>query len=259
MGIKRKLPSCRSSSERASKPDDFSCWDEYADFLEQDLTEGKENLFSGQDCYGCYKAYGQRDSTNMLVIRRYFYPNGRLKRMGRFLNEGLIRTEEWSENGGRQCITSYDGAEEWLWEKDIDYTRQKERFSINQDAFVFRGIPEGHIRALEDGDFNPAWLLESMGGGFREIVLEVLGVAKVIPSLPMIEIDHCGPNRLLRFSWEALSGNRHDEPWVFAEVHCTSTGKITYLRVPPGFSDIMSAIAWTFETDKENYLLDEET
>ena len=239
-------------------------------FLEQfreSFCDRPEGAYSGDDLNGRYESiaalHRDGDADFILETRRYFYHGGRLRRVARILielyGESLIRAEEWSEDRTRRRVTSYGDGSEWLWEKWLDTDAGRERLSVNRDAFIFRGVPEEYFRTLEDGEFNPDWLLQIHREGFREAVLEILGTEKVIPALPMVEIDRCGLNRLLRLSWKELTGSRHEEAWAFAELHCTTTGKISFLRVPPGTSDIMSAIAWTFGTDKENYQLEVET
>jgi hypothetical protein len=239
-------------------------------FIEQfrdNFLNGSEASYLGDDSNGRYESIAslphESDADYIIETRRYFYPDGRLRRMARILNEAhgesLLRTEEWSEDGSRRHITSYGDEDEWLWEKTTDLKAGYEKLAINHDCFVFFSISEDLIRSLEAGEFQPEWLLEIRWEDAREAILEILGAARAVSGLPMQTVDQWGPNRLIKMEWRDRWGEPRMEPWCFLELHCTTSGKISYLRVPPGFSDIMSAVAWTFGMDKKNYRLEEET
>ena len=227
--------------------------------LLQDLPEGSR-VVAGYDAYGYYKSQViMLDEEHFLETRSYYYQNGQPKRITRLLNEELIRSDEWNADGRRKITTSYSRLEEWVWEKVIDSTAGPERITINRDSFMFFSLPEDLIRSLESGEFDPSRLLEIKWESVRETILEMLGAAIVVPKLPMQAVDQIGPNRLLRMEWQDLWGAPRMDPWCFLELHCNSTGKVSYLRVPPGFSETLSAIAWTFNMDKQNYLPTRET
>lgn len=175
------------------------------------------------------------------------------------IEENFTRIEEWSADGSRQYITGYGGANEWLWKKSINHITGCEKLSVNRDSFIFFSVPEDMIRSLEIGKFEPDWLLEIRWEDTREAILGILGATRAVTGLPMQTIDRFGPNRLLQLEWRDRWGAPRMGPWCFLELHCTSATKVSYLRVPPVFTDALSAIAWTFSMDKENYLLDRET
>ena len=224
---------------------------------------GKEVTFSGMDSHGRYKAQAlvnqEDDLLNIFETRRYFYENGRIRRIARTLNDVMVKTEEWSEDGCWHRFTSYDEIGDWLGKKTIDLKTGIEKILINREAWMFGAVQEEFVRPLETGEFQSEQLFDVKWEDVREAILEILGAARVVPGLPMQTIDRLGQNRLLRMEWRDRWGAPRMEPWCFLEFHCASTGKISYLRVPPGFSDIMSAIAWTFEMDKHNYQLEVET
>ena len=220
---------------------------------------GRQTQVNGQDARGRYEGLATvAEDEVLLETRQYFYPNGKLRLIGKFEDGIPLREEEWSEDRDRQKITSYGGAGEWLWEKIIDHRTGTEKLWVNRNSFMFSSVPEGLIRSLEIGRFNSFRLFE-ISVGAREAILEMLGAAKVFLDTLPETIDQLGSNRLLRLDWGKLAGVRGIEPWYFLELHCTTTGKISYIRVPPGSSDIMSAIAWTFGEEKESYRLEVET
>jgi len=239
----------------------------FFDHLSAGCIENESMNFSGDDPCGHYTAQAmmdrQGDGEHVVETRRYLYPTGRVRRIARSLNTGFeeipIRVEEWSEDGGRRQITSYAGPDEWLWEKVIDPKAGTEKICISRDSFLFFGVPEDLICALEADQFCPEWLLEIRWEAVREAVLGMLGAAKLVPGLPMAAVDRFGLNRLLRMEWQDMWGSPRMAPWCFLELHCTTTGKISYLRVPPIFTDVLSAIAWTFGMNQENYRLKTET
>lgn len=239
-------------------------------FIEQfreTFGNGPEGSYSGYDTNGRYESRAfllpGNDLEHILESRMYLYPSGRVRRAARVVTDAYgtnpVRIEEWSEDGSRHGITSYAGAGEWVWEKVIDYRTGREKIWINRDSFIFFVIPEDMIRSLETGEFDPARLLDIRWPDVREAILELLGAVKVVPALPFTAVDSLGPNKLLQLDWRCRWPLTRMAPWSFLELHCTTTGKASYLRVPPGFSDIMSAIAWTFGMDKESYKLEVET
>lgn len=230
----------------------------FLDYLMEGLGENileKEVLFSGMDCYGRYEAHAlvnQEDyDPNILETRRYFYENGRIRRIVRTSNDKMVKLEEWSEDGVTQRITCYEDEGDLIWKKDVDHRTRKEQIWINRDSYFFTIFSEECLWDLENGRFHPTIPFEIMDDSYKEETLEILGTEKVATQLPVDVIDRFGANRLLRVSVA--------KEWCLLELVCTSTGKISYLRVPPGSSDIMSAIAWTFGVDKENYRLEVET
>jgi len=239
----------------------------FFELLRENCAANDQVVFSGSDGFGRYDAeaivYRERDTDHVLETRRYFYDSGCLQRIAWFLNEGfgegILRVEEWSEDGMRHQITSYAGAGEWLWERVIDHKRGITRTWVNRDSFIFFAAPEDTVSALEDGTFLPARLLDIRWADVREAILEILGPAKVIPEFPMETVDSLGPNRLLRMDWKNWWKSSRAQDWCFLELHCTTTGKVSYLRVPPASNDIMSAVAWTFRMQKEDYFPDQET
>ena len=258
------MASCKASKKRTSRQDDFSCWDEYINFLQLDLVNEKESFFSGQDHEGAYQAhilmYREDDLGHMLVTKRYFYSSRRLKRVVKTLDEDLIWIEDWSEDGAHHWTSSCAGEDGWVWKKWINPKTGAERLLINRESYVFWGMPENLIVSLEAGEFHSKRLLEIRWEDEREAILEILGASKVASELPAVMVDSLGPNRLLRMEWRDRWGDPRMDDWSFLEFHCASTGKVSYLRVPPRFNDIMSAIAWTFGMDdKEQYQLEVET
>ena len=226
--------------------------------LYDDLDE-KEVVFSGWDRYGRFESQARvfmdYDLVNVFETRRYFYSDGRLRRIARLRNEMLVRTEEWSEAGDQHRVRSYGDEEEWIYEKVDGRRFQHGMHSINRYSPVFSSLSEEDVRALANGKFDPQHLLDIEEEGLREVIFEILGAGKIAPVLPLTSIDRSDPNRLLSYCWDS-----EGEPCFFLELHCTSTGKISYLRVPPGFNSVQSAIAWTFGIDdKEQYKLEMET
>ncbi len=239
-------------------------------FLEQfkeSFGNSPEGVYSGHDTNGRYGSRASllraNDLEHILETRTYLYPSGRIRRVARVLTDAYgtnpVRIEEWNEDGSRHYITSYAGAGEWVWEKAIDHRTGAERLWVNRDSFIFILVTEDTVRALENGAFDPQDLYDMKWEDVREAVLELLGAARVVPALPFTVIDSLGTNRLLKLDWRIRRPSTRAASWCFLELHCTTTGKVSYLRVPPNFTDIMSAIAWTFGMDKENYKLEEET
>ncbi|HOW59804.1 MAG TPA: hypothetical protein PLO78_08805 [Candidatus Omnitrophota bacterium] len=221
-------------------------------------------MVSGCDGYGQYVSQIADHGTDCIYeTRSYFYASGKLKRIAAIIHEGygesLIRSEEWGENGAGRIITHYSDIGEWLWVKVINQKTGAEKVVVNRDSFSFFSVPEDLVHSLENDEFRSARLLEIKWEGVREAILEILGAAKVVPGLPMQTIDQIGPNRLLRIEWRDMWGAPRMDSWCFLELHCTTTEKVSYLRVPPVFNDIMSAVAWTFRMQKEDYFPDQET
>lgn len=236
-------------------------------FWEYLLVQSIENthaIVSGSDGCGQYVSQIADHGTDyVLETRNYFYPSGKLKRIATIIHEGdsesLIRSEEWDEKGVGRIVTHYSDIGEWLWVKLINPKTGAEKVMVNRDGFLFFSIPEDLIQSLENGEFRSERLLEIKWEGVREAILEILGASKVVPDLPMQTVDQIGPNRLLRMEWHDLWGAPRMDPWCFLELQCTTTGKISYLRVPSWFNDLMAAIAWTFRMRKDDYFLDQET
>jgi hypothetical protein len=241
----------------------LSCFD----YVPENSDELSRITILGSDHFGFYEAElfrrQARDGMNTIEIRRYRDSNGGLRRImkleGRVFGEVLIRSEEWSETGEWQIITYFDDRGEWLWQKSIHLKTSRKRLSINRDSFLFFGIPQNIIASLEDDGFDPSGLLDIRWEGVREAILEILGAGKVVPVLPMETADSLGLNKLLKMEWRDRWGEPRMEPWCFLELRCTSTEKVSYLRVPPLLNDIMSAIAWTFGMGKRDYQLEIET
>lgn len=239
----------------------------YFELLKQNIGGGHSVIHHGYDMFGHYQAeatlHREGEAEHLLEVRRYQYPSGRLRRMAWILSgegvEGVLRVEEWSEDGGRHQITSCAGDGEWLWEKVIDHQSGVVRTLLNRESFVFTSLMEDVVRTLEDGTFDPGSLYDLKWEDVREAVLEVLGASRVVPALPFETVGSLGANRLLKLDWRLRRPSTKAAPWCFLELHCTTTGKVSYLRVPPSLSDIMSAIAWTFRMEKEDYLLEQET
>jgi hypothetical protein len=217
----------------------------------------KEVTFSGMDSHGRYKAQAlvnqEDDLVNIIETRRYFYENGRIRRIARTLNDVMVKTEEWSEDGCWHRFTSYDEIGDWLGKKTIDLKTGIEKILINREAWMFGAVQEEFVRPLETGEFQSEQLFDVKWEDVREAILEILGAARTVPGLPMETIDQLGPNRLVKMEWWDMRGSPRMPPWCFLELCCTSTGKVSYLRVPPEFSDIMSAIAWTFGLNGNEY------
>lgn len=234
----------------------------FSEFLTEGLdddSDEKEVVFWGLDRYGRFESEARvlldYDLVNVFETRRYFHLDGRLRRVARVRNEMLIRTEEWSETGDQHRIISYGDSEEWIYEKVDGRYFQHGILSINRDSPVFSSLPEEDVRALADGKLDARRLPGIRDEGLREMIFEIMGAGKIAPALPLVSVDQSGPNRLLSYYWD--SGG---EPWYFLELHCTSTGKVSYLRVPPGFYSVLDAIAWTFGMeDKKQYQLEVET
>lgn len=239
----------------------------FLDHLSQNPIEEGAAVFTGHDLHGPYQAqasfYQDSDTRHVLEIRRYFSPAGNLNRITELINESFgerpIRIQEFSEEGRLKRLVVYGRAGEWVWEKTIDLNTGLERVCVNRTCFEFFSIPEDLIQSIEDGYFNPESLLDIRWEDVREIILEILGAARLIPGLPMNIVDRFGQNLLLKMNWEDRWGAPRMEPWCFLKLHCTTTQKVSYLRVPAMFTDTLSAIAWTFGMDKETYRLDQET
>jgi len=240
----------------------------FQDFLMEGLGNNlpeKEVTFSGIDLHGRYKAqvlFKEKDwlpilaniedyLPDILETRRYFYENGQIRRIAKTLNDRAVSIEEWSEDGVSQRITCYEEEGEWIWKKNADHRTHQEGIFISSESYFFSTLSEEHIQALESGRFHPELPFEKMDDSCKEAILEILGAERAATQLSVEIIDSFGSNRLLRASLARA--------WRFLELHCSSTGKISYLRVPPDFNDVLSAIAWTFSMNKENYQLEAET
>ena len=230
----------------------------FLDFLIEGLDKNipeKEVTFSGMDCHGRYEAQAlvnQEDyDPNVFETRRYFYENGRIRRIAKTFNEREIKIEEWSEDGITQRITCYDDEGGLIWEKNIDHRTRHERIRINRESYFFSIFDEECLQAFENGRFHSTIPFEIMDDSYKEEILEILGTEKAATQLPVEIIDCFGPNRLLK----SLVASE----WCFLELHCSSTGKTSYLRVPPRSSDVIYAIAWTFRMDRKDYVLSKET
>lgn len=199
------------------------------------------------------------ESGAMIETRRYFDPDGLLWRIEKIEDTTVLMAWEYSAEGTLRRITSFDTMGDWIWEKAINPRTSHVRLSINRDSFLFFDISNDLIGSIETGKFIPSQLLDVKWEGVREAILEILGAVKVVPELPMTAVESLGANRLLKMEWKDRWGEPRMEPWCFLELHCTTTRKVSYLRVPPIFNDIMSAIAWTFGMDKGNYRLEVET
>jgi len=58
---------------------------------------------------------------------------------------------------------------------------------------------------------------------------------------------------------ERTDPHRREEPWVFVQVTCPSTGRQYCLSVPPRTKTVQQGIAWTFGMLPEEYSPDHET
>jgi hypothetical protein len=199
------------------------------------------------------------ESGVLIETRRYFNSDGRVWRIEKIEDTAVLRAWEFLADGTLRRITSFDAMGDWIWEKTINPVTGHSRLSINRDNFLFFDIAIDLIGSIEKGKFIPGQMLDIKWEGVREAILEILGAAKVVPELPMTTVDSLGPNRLLKMEWKDRWGEPRMDPWCFLELHCTTIGKVSYLRVPPIYTDSMSAIAWTFGMDKEDYQLEMET
>lgn len=99
-----------------------------------------------------------------------------------------------------------------------------------------------NIKLIEGLEITPGNILKCRNAEIKQKALKAMGYEKFVELTKPEVLDIDGNNKLLKI-----------DDIVFVYLKDSSTPRMYLLRVPPNMKDVKSAVAWTFEMEKEEY------
>jgi len=159
-----------------------------------------------------------------------------------FIEEVLcVRRPLFHTNGGR--LHSETGpAVEWPWVH-------------GSSLYFWQGVHVNEQVVLHPETLTGPQMLNERNLEVQRIMIERFGgMGKFLRAACARELHRSPRGTLYR-----LDRENREEPWVFVEVTCPSTGRQYCLRVPPHTHTVEQAVAWTFDLLPESYQPRQET
>lgn len=164
---------------------------------------------------------------------------------------------------GRPAVRLASGLKQWWLDGKL---HRPDGPAVETDSgtrwHYWRGVKVPRQLIESPRSLSPAEILKISNAEIRRCWCEAYGLEDVL-----IDLARDGHARIIhqetepsRRLWEIQGITDVDENHPrYVEVHCSSTGKTFFLRVPPNVKTCHAAVAWTFAMNQKKYVPNSET